>query len=106
MISERVIFRPFVPFGTQPERSDGFEYYSFCIERCFYASGTCLYNADSGVGMQDEQMSRGVMPMNPGVLMLAGDFSEDYEVMVPFQMLETLEIGVVPGKKRVRKSRR
>jgi hypothetical protein len=56
--------------------------------------------------MQDEQMSRGVMPMNPGVLMLAGDFSEDYEVMVPFQMLETLEIGVVPGKKRVRKSRR
>lgn len=36
------------------------------------------------------------------VLMLAGDFSEDYEVMVPFQTLETLGIKVdivCPGKK-------
>ncbi|BAK98949.1 peptidase C56 family protein [Oscillibacter valericigenes Sjm18-20] len=40
--------------------------------------------------------------MRPRVLMLAGDFSEDYEVMVPFQTLETLGIKVdvvCPGKK-------
>ena len=100
MISERVIFRPFVHFGTQPERLNGFEYYSFCIGRCFYVSGTCLYNAeDSGTGCR---VSKEMMPMNPRVLMLAGDFSEDYEVMVPFQTLETLGIRVdvvCPGKK-------
>jgi len=35
------------------------------------------------------------------VLLLAGDFSEDYEVMVPLQALQMLEIGtdlVCPGK--------
>lgn len=40
--------------------------------------------------------------MKKRVLMLAGDFSEDYEVMVPFQTLITLgiEVDVVcPGKK-------
>ncbi len=36
------------------------------------------------------------------VLMLVGDFVEDYEVMVPFQVLQTVEVGcdvVCPGKK-------
>lgn len=36
------------------------------------------------------------------VLLLAGDFSEDYEVIVPFQLLQTLgyEVDAVcPGKK-------
>lgn len=43
------------------------------------------------------------MQMPRRVLMLAGDFSEDYEVMVPFQTLETLGIKVdvvCPGKKQ------
>ncbi|BBF42475.1 ThiJ/PfpI family protein [Lachnospiraceae bacterium KM106-2] len=37
------------------------------------------------------------------VLMIAGDFTEDYEVMVPYQALEMLEIKVdvvCPGKKK------
>ncbi|MDO5293654.1 MAG: DJ-1/PfpI family protein [bacterium] len=37
------------------------------------------------------------------ILMIVGDFTEDYEVMVPFQALEMLEIQVdvvCPGKKK------
>ena len=40
--------------------------------------------------------------MAPRVLMLAGDYVEDYEVMVPYQTLQTMgvEVDVVsPGKK-------
>ncbi|HCS54813.1 MAG TPA: protease, partial [Planctomycetaceae bacterium] len=39
---------------------------------------------------------------NPKLLLLAGDFVEDYEIMVPFQTLLTLgyEVhAVCPGKK-------
>lgn len=42
------------------------------------------------------------------VLMLTGDFTEDYETMVPYQALEMVGIkvdAVCPGKKREKRSR-
>jgi protease I len=42
------------------------------------------------------------MPHNKRILLLAGDFVEDYEVMVPFQMLLMMGLSVdavCPGKK-------
>lgn len=39
----------------------------------------------------------------PGILMIAGDFTEDYEVMIPFQTLSTIGVDVhvaCPRKRR------
>ena len=31
-----------------------------------------------------------VLPMSKDILMIVGDFGEDYEIMVPFQTLQTV----------------
>jgi deglycase len=38
--------------------------------------------------VREQQLKKGVLPMGKKILMLVGDFVEDYEVMVPFQALQ------------------
>lgn len=78
-----------------------FGYCLFCIVPYCYLQAAIQYNkARQVIGQYCEEMMI-EMPKRR-VLMLAGDFAEDYEVMVPFQTLQTLGIQVdvvCPGKK-------